>query len=341
MRSNIKRAIFIGCMCFALIISFSSLSMSENLPKSVGIATHPKGSLMNIIGSGFAKVLSKHLPLQATDRPFTGYGAWLPLLNRGQMDLGILTCTDAYFGYRGLKPYREALKNLRIVSSGSSVVLGYVVVESSGIRELRDLKGKRVCIDYSSVSTRLDQEVVLKAAGFDIEKDIDVVPTAGVVEPVNAVMEGRADATWASVGMGAVRELIAKVGGIYWLPLCDSPEGPRGTTLLDASPGITLRKVKAGALPTVDNDTCLIFKPIYLVANAQMEGETIYQIIKSIWNNTAELATIHPMLKQWKRENMVSKKVVIPYHRGAARFYKEVGVWSSEMDAIQEKLLKE
>lgn len=325
-----------------VLIVFSMLSLTPSyaveMPKSIGIATHPKGSLMNIIGSGFGKVLSGHLPLQATDRPFTGYAAWLPLMDRGDVELGILTCTDAHFGYHGIKPYREKLENLRIISSGSAVVLGYVVREDSGIKSLADLKGKRVCIDYSSVSTRLDQEVVLQAAGLDIKKDIKVVPTAGVVEPVNAVMEGRSDATWASVGMSAVRELIAKVGGIFWLPLCDTPVGPRAKTLLDASPGITLRQVEAGKLPTVDNDTCLIFKPIYLVTHKKMKSEVIYEIIKTIWNNNSELGDIHPMLKQWNHEAMVSNKVVIPYHEGAVRFYKEVGAWGDEMDEVQLKV---
>lgn len=335
------RLVLAGFIFLAVVCFITNFSLAADMPKSLGIATHPKGSLMNIIGSGFGKVLSAHLPLEATDRPFTGYAAWLPLLHRGELDMGILTCTDAYFGYRGLEPYREELKKIRILTSGSPVVLGYVVRAESGIKTVADLKNRRVCIDYSSVSTKLDQEVVLQAAGLDIKKDIKVVPTAGVVEPVNAVMEGRSDATWASVGMGAIRELIAKVGGIYWLPLCDTLDGPRATTLLNASPGISLKSVKAGRQPTVDNDTCLIFKPIYLVTHQGMEADIIYLITKTIWDNYDELAAIHPMLKQWRRDVMVSPRAVIPYHEGAIRFFKEVAAWSTEMDAVQEKLLRQ
>lgn len=333
------KLLVIGCILTAFSVLSVTTSTAMDMPKSLGIATHPKGSLLNILGSGFGKVLSGHLPMQATDRPFTGYAAWLPLLDRGEVDLGILTCTDAHFSYNGMEPYREKLENLRIVSSGSALVLGYIVKESSGIKSLAELKGKKVCIDYSSVSTRLDEEVVLQAAGLNLKKDIKIIPTAGVVEPVNAVMEGRSDASWASVGMGVVRELIAKVGGIYWLPLCDTPDCPRAKRLLDASPGITLRQLKAGKAPTVDNDTCLIFKPIYLVTHKGMKDEVVYELIKTIWNNSEELGAIHPMLKKWNHKVMVSNKVVIPYHDGAVRFFKEAGAWSAEMDEVQGKLL--
>lgn len=337
---NNKRWLTVIVLSFAISLVFcSSAAKPAELPKSVGIATHPKGALLNILGSGFAKVISAHLPIEATDRPYTGYMAWLPLLNRGEVDMGVVTCTDCYYSYHGLKPYKEKLRDLRVLSSGSAIRLGYVVRADSGVKTLAALKGKRVCIDIASVSTRLDQETVLKAAGLDLKKDITVVYTAGVTEPVYAVTEGRSDATWASVGMGAVKELIAKVGGIYWVPLCDSPDSPRAKMLLDVSPGISYVHIKAGKAPTVENDTWLMSKPIYLATYKGFSEQAAYQITKTIWQNYAELAAIHPMLKGWTHKAMVSQDVVIPYHPGAIHFYKEVGAWSDKMEQAQQKLL--
>jgi hypothetical protein len=38
---------------------------------------------------------------------------------------------------------------------------------------------------------------------------------------------------------------------------------------------------------------------------------------------------------------MASDKPFIPYHPGAVKFFKEKGLWSKEMDALQAKLLSE
>ena len=85
---------------FTLIHLLNMPLIAADLPKKVQIATHPKGTSLNIIGSGMAKVISMHTSISAVDRPYTGYTAWLPLLNKGQIDMGIGTNPDAYSSYR-------------------------------------------------------------------------------------------------------------------------------------------------------------------------------------------------------------------------------------------------
>jgi hypothetical protein len=36
---------------------------------------------------------------------------------------------------------------------------------------------------------------------------------------------------------------------------------------------------------------------------------------------------------------MVSDKAFIPYHSGAIKFFRERGIWTKEMEALQAKLL--
>ncbi len=78
-----------------LIVSAVCAQDTKGLPKTLSIATHPKGSLMNFIGGGFAKVITSHTPMKASDRPFTGYMAWVPLMNAGELDMGILNSPEA------------------------------------------------------------------------------------------------------------------------------------------------------------------------------------------------------------------------------------------------------
>ena len=331
----------IATLAFFLLTAPMAESQTPGLPKSVGIATHPKGSLSNMVGSAIAKVFSATLHIGATDRPYTGYIAWLPLVHRGELDLGICTPFDPYYAYRGLPPFREKLSNLRIISSGAKLNTGWVVIEKSGIRTLSDLKGKKVCIDKASLSTKENQEGTLKGGGLDLKKDIKTIQTAGVAEPVRAVIEGRADATWAAIGMAVVKELIAKAGPIYWVPVVKSADDPGAAQTLAAGPGADFEFVKAGSKPDVNNDTWVWAAPMYLMSHKGLSDEAAYQFANTLWEKQADLIAVHPIFKGWTQKGSVSKRAVTPYHPGAIRFYKEKGVWSAEMNEIQQKLLSE
>jgi TRAP transporter TAXI family solute receptor len=313
---------------------------AAELPKSVSIATHPKGSLLNVLGSGFAKIISLHTPIMATDRPFTGYITWVPLMNKGEVDMGVVTNPDLYHAFRGLAPYKEVCKNLRLISSGTGLKLSYLVRADSGIKSLADLKGKRVAIDASSMSTRAHQETVLKGAGLDLKRDVKLVPVAGVVESIDALIDGRTDAAWASVGMGKVKEAAAKVGGIYWLSVITSKDDPAAKRVIEENrkigTGVTF--IKAGTAPDFHNDAWVLNSFITLSTHKDFSGEAAYLITKAIWEHGKELAAIHPQLKGWVN-SMVSEDAVIPYHPGAIRWYKEAGAWSDKMEAVQKQLL--
>ena len=76
----------------------------------------------------------------------------------------------------------------------------------------------------------------------------------------------------------------------------------------------------------------------YLIATKDMSDEAAYQVVKALWEYNEELGATHPILKDWQRERMVSDKAFIPYHAGVIKLFKEKGVWSKEMDALQAKL---
>jgi len=306
--------------------------------KSVSIGTHPKGSLFNIIGSGFAKVISLHTSISASDRPFTGIITWLPLLNKGEIGLGIVGSPDLHWAYNGVKPYAE-MKNLRIIGSGNGLVLGFMTRKDSGIKTIADLKGKRVGIDAGSLGTKSNQEAILRAAGLDFEKDIKKIPVAGVVMSIEAFMQGRADTAWASVGMGKVKEASAKVGGVYWLPVIGSADDPEKEKL-EEKLFVNVKFFKAGSAPEMNNDTWLLDLPINLATHKAMSEDVVYKITKVIWEKENELVPIHPVFRNWTKA-MVSEKATVPYHPGAIRYYKEIGEWSDTMDAVQKELLGE
>jgi TRAP transporter TAXI family solute receptor len=314
-------------------------AQDKGLPKTVSIATHPKGSLMNFIGGGFAKVITSYTPIKASDRPFTGYMAWVPLMNNGELDMGIVTSPESYTAYMGEGPYKQPLKNLRVISVGASVLLSYVVRADSDIKTMAELKGKRVAIDRASYVTKVENETCVQAAGLDLKKDITAVPVAGVAELMYCIMDGRADAGWASVGSSQVKEVAGRVGGLRWLSLAGGPDDAAARLLKEKVAGSRIVQIKAGQDPDVKNDAWILDTPIYLATHKSFSDEVVYQTLKAGLEHQKELVSIHPVFKGWTAKGSVSPDAAIPYHPGAIRYYKEVGLWSDAMEQAQAKVL--
>ena len=90
---------------------------------------------------------------------------------------------------------------------------------------------------------------------------------------------------------------------------------------------------------TVKEETVLTSYPIQMGVSAQLSEDDVYTIMKAIYDNYAELKDVHAWGAQWIPENFVQKDFKVPYHDGAVKLYKEVGLWTEEAEATQNALL--
>ena len=60
---------------------------------------------------------------------------------------------------------------------------------------------------------------------------------------------------------------------------------------------------------------------------------------KAIYGHHDEWKKVHCFARQWKLKKATLIRV-IPFHVGAVRYYKEQGVWTSELEGQQKALLK-
>ena len=305
--------------------------------RSANLATHAVGSLYNAIGTGIATVVSRHTPMIVRVQPFAGPPAWLPSMDTGETDMGVLTSADAVTSYRGIILYKKPYKNTRLLIVGGSLQLSFYVPKDSPIETVADLKGKRIPTDYPGTPiVRLSSTAALATAGLTYN-DIVKVPVSDLQAGAQAFVEGRTDAGWHSVGSPAVEEANARRGGVKFISVISTPEGEK--RMAEVYPGSYPSLLKAGSATGIVKDTAVLTNDIYLVASKELSDEASYEIIKALWEHNQELGAAYPALKAWRRERMVSKNAFIPYHPGAIKFFKEKQVWGQEMEALQAKLL--
>src|SRR3989338_1795622 len=140
MKKKWLEAIGISLVPFVIATGLSSAEM----PRSVTLGTHAVGSLYNAIGTGVATVGSRHTPMTVRVQPFAGPPAWLPSMDTGDTDMGVLTSADAVTSYKGIVLYKKPFKNTRILLVGGVLQLSFYVSKDSPIDTVAGLKGKKV-----------------------------------------------------------------------------------------------------------------------------------------------------------------------------------------------------
>lgn len=314
---------------------------TEGLPSMLTIGTHAMSSLYNTMGSGIATVASKHTPVEVKAIATSGPIEWFPMFINGEMDMGVLNCWDAKMGWLGESDYAAISGGegfpVRLLTNGSFSIYSALVAEDSGIKTAQDLKGKNFIVYYTGAAGITAQSKAFLANHNLTEDDINVITVPSISDGVKAIIERRADcAGSANIGFALVEELEATRGARF-LGFDPSPEAveraQKEFTLypVDVEPGPGFTGVRE-PMTMMAYDT-------YLVGRTDLSDAAAYAMVEAIWEHNEELAAIHLRLQEWKTERFVTDQATIPYHPGAIKFYKEKGVWSEEMDALQEELL--
>ena len=334
---NVLAAAIIG------IFLNANSAVAQKLPPSVTIGTNPAGTVFYAVSAGLAKVISGAGPMQSVVQPYTGSSTFMPLLDSGEIDFGIINAVESNLGYQGPAKLKIGGKNplphvpnARLIMRGSPLSVSLVVRKDSPIKSVYDVKGKRVTGEYpANIAIWYHIYTGLASAGLTWD-DVKVVPVPAVNDGIDALVQGRADVTNHAIGAAKVKEADAAVG-VRYLSLDCTPQGDARAK--KAVPGYSITTIKSGASTGIIGDTCVLSYDIYWVGHKGLSNEVVSHSLKSIWDNIDKLPPLNPQFQQWTRERAASAEVTIPYHAAAVQFYREKNLWDAKMDEAQKRLL--
>jgi TRAP-type uncharacterized transport system substrate-binding protein len=91
---------------------------SNDLPRTIAIASNLAGTGAHALASGLAAVASKVTPIAAKVQPYNGPNAWMPLMENGEIEFGIINILDSHMAATGTGNYKRSYPTLRVVSGG-------------------------------------------------------------------------------------------------------------------------------------------------------------------------------------------------------------------------------
>jgi TRAP-type uncharacterized transport system substrate-binding protein len=158
------------------------------------------------------------------------------------------------------------------------------------------------------------------------EKDFTGVPVANLVESVEALISGRADAAYMGLNAAAAQKAMASIkGGVKYLTLDASPAAVARMTAVYPSSRPTAVHPGRESLGVVTDPTYLFTIDFYLFVSASVPDDQVYELTKVLYANKEELAKVHPSLNDFDPKKMHGKHDN-PYHPGALKFYREMGM---------------
>ncbi|MDX5361701.1 MAG: TAXI family TRAP transporter solute-binding subunit [Alphaproteobacteria bacterium] len=225
-----------------------------------------------------------------------------------------------------------------LVANNGNINLAVGVAGDIGVKTYADLKGKRVAWVRGAPALNVNVTAYLAFAGLTWD-DVEKVEFGGFGDSWNAIINGQADAAFASTASGKVYELEASPRGIYWPPLPhDDKEG--WARLKKVAPFFQPNMATVGAGMSKDNpyEGGAYPYPV-LTTYASQDTDLTYNMTKAMVEMFPQYDGKAPGIGGWAldRQNF---EWAVPYHDGAIRFFKEKGVWTDAAQAHNDRLIE-
>ena len=276
------------------------------------------------VGGMIANAVSQPGKIVVTAQASNGSVANVNGIAGGAMESGFSQSDVATWAQKGTGIYegKPKVEELRAVANLYPESVHVVVKKGRGIKSVADLKGKRVALDEPGSGTLVNARAILAAYGL---KESDIKPE--YIKPNQAgdkMKDGSLDAFFFTGGApaGAIAELASAGGGIELLPI----DGAQADALRKSSPFFSPDSIAADTYKGVGAVNTLAVGAQWVTSD-KADSATVYEITKALFGAEAQkqLASGHAKGKFITKENAV-KAAGIPFHPGAEKFYREVGL---------------
>ena len=99
-------------------------------------------------------------------------------------------------------------------------------------------------------------------------------------------------------------------------------EGDCVTALVKAQPYFDLMTIPGKMYRGVDQDVATVGVRFWVVANAEVDNDLVYKVVRQVFNNLETLRQSNPALHGLSPRKML-KTIPVPYHPGALKYYQE------------------
>jgi TRAP transporter TAXI family solute receptor len=239
-------------------------------------------------------------------------------LEKRQTMLAFVTTGPALQGWNGTDWAKGTrYRSMRVMFPMYDTTFQFVVHKRVAAKALDDLKGLRVGGGPRGGTSGTYVEQVFKILG------IPAVVQHGAWDNLGSQLAER-ELDGAAAAIGAPFPILAQLDAQQIVDFV-APSSEQIASIRKQIPEITPSTIAAGTYRSLTKDYPTIGLYNFAVAHKDLPDGLVYQIVKTVFENQAELVKAHPVAKETIPEN-IERNTLFPLHPGALRYYREKGI---------------
>jgi TRAP transporter TAXI family solute receptor len=313
---HVKKLTFLLCLglLFALTVSFGVTNLYMATGGTSGTYYPFGGVVAQVIGQRYPEV---RIRVQSTGAS----AANIRLIAEKEVDIALVQNDVMHYAYTGTVLFKSGkITNFSTLATIYTEVCQLVVRAESGISSIADLKGRRVSVGDAGSGVEANALQILEAYGIsfnDISRQ-----NLSFAESASALKDRKIDAFFVTSGIPntAIIEL-ASTNAISLIPI-----DPEKITYLETNyPFYVKFTIPADTYKNMSVPADTVAVKATFIVRSDLSEDLVYNITKAMFEGLADIAAAHAKGKEFTLEGAV-KGVSVPFHKGAEKYYREVGV---------------
>jgi TRAP transporter TAXI family solute receptor len=244
-------------------------------------------------------------------------------IRQGELDFGLAQSDVQFNALKGTGAFAEggAFADLRAVMSVHPEPFTVLARPEANIKSFEDLKGKRVNVGNPGSGTRNSMEQLLSALGWTLG-DFSLASELKADEHGPALCDNKIDAFFYGVGHPSANiQDPTTTCGAKLVPIT----GSTIDKLVSENPYYAKATIPGGLYKNNPDPTETYGVMATLVTSAAVPEETVYRVVRAVFENFDEFKSLHPAFANLDPSQMIKNGLSAPMHPGAERYYREKG----------------
>jgi hypothetical protein len=304
-------------LCVAMLGLASAAMAGEKLILATGGTAgtyYPYGGAMSKIWN--SKIPGMNVTAQATGASVEN----VRLINKDEVELALVQSDTIDFAFKAQETFKEKLTKMAVVATLYPELIHIVVRGDLDIKSFSGLRGKKIGVGAPGSGTEANYRQLLDV--HRMSKDDVSAQYLSFAESADQFKDNRIDAFMVTGGVPtSAIMVVATQRSIKILPIEDTML----SIMTGKYPFLSAAVIPANSYKGVTTDVKTAAVNAVLIAHPKLSDDVVYNLTKALFENQAELASAHAKGKVLSLQGAVVG-VSIPFHPGAAKYYKEKGV---------------
>jgi hypothetical protein len=313
-----KKVAIVLTLCVAMLGLASAAMAGE---AKLILATGGTAGTYYPYGGAMSKIWNSKIPGMNVTAQATGASVEnVRLINKDEVELAMVQSDTIDFAFKAQETFKEKLTKMAVVAVLYPELIHIVVRGDLGIQSFSGLRGKKIGVGAPGSGTEANYRQLLDL--YKISKDDVSAQYLSFAESADQFKDNRIDAFMVTGGVptSAIMD-VATQRSIKILPIEDTML----SILTNKYPFLSAAVIPANSYKGVTTDVKTAAVNAVLIAHPKLSDDVVYSLTKALFENQAELASAHAKGKVLSLQGAVVG-VSIPFHPGAAKYFKEKGV---------------